>query len=423
MPSPVVALTVTTTEVPDPGSLVDLLPPGVPVTSWVRRGDGLVGWGEVARFTTRGPDRFAAARRWWAATVAAARVRDGVGAPGTGLVAACSFAFADDSADDSVLVVPAVLVGRRGGRCWVTRATRVTSGGPDPTDDAAAVRARPLPVAPGEVAWSDGVLPAPVWEDAVAEAVARIDSGALEKVVLARDLVGTTADPLDVRWPLRRLAAAYLPCWTFAVDGLFGATPELLLRSDRGLVTSRVLAGTIWRTGDPGTDATVLARTLAHSGKDLAEHRLAVASAAEVLSRHCSSINLPDEPFVLHLPNVLHLATDVTGALASRAALLDLVADLHPTAAVGGTPTAAAVELIPELERMDRGRYAGPVGWVDARGDGEFGIALRCARLDPDDRRTVRAFAGCGIVAGSDPATELAETVAKLVPIRDALSD
>ncbi len=417
-------LSVTTSAVDDPGPLMDLLPAGVAPLTWVRRGDGLVAWGEAARTTVSGPARFSEVRRWWTDVVAASRVRDEVGVPGSGLVSWCSFAFDDTSTTDSVAVVPAVVVGRRAGRSWVTRIRVVGDGHAGAATDLrpAVPMATAAPVSPGEPSWADGALGPAAWEEAVAAAVCRIRSGAAEKVVLARDTVARTREPIDVRWPLTKLSMAYLPCWTFCVEGLFGATPELLLRSDHGLVTSRVLAGTIGRTGDLAADAVALAATLAHSSKDLSEHRLAVESAARVLAAACESINVPDEPFVLHLPNVLHLATDVTGVLASRAGLLELVARLHPTAAVGGTPQAAALGLITELEGMDRGRYAGPVGWVDARGDGEFGIALRCAQLDPDDARQARAFAGCGIVADSDPAAELAESVAKLVPIRDALS-
>jgi len=421
------ALSVTSTAVDDPGALVDLLPPDIDPLTWVRRGDGLVGWGEAARFSTAGPDRFTAVRDWWASLVVRSRVRDEVGLPGSGLVTWCSFAFADGSPTASVAVVPEIVVGRRAGRCWVTRIRVVDRTRSVRPRDLYPVAPRPdgrtdTPMPPGEPAWADGALGAAQWQDAVATVVRRIRAGDARKVVLAWDTVARTVDPVDLRWPLGRLADAYRPCWTYCVDGLFGATPELLLRSDRGLVTSRVLAGTIGRTGDPDADAAALAATLSASSKDLSEHRLAVESAAEVLARQCSSINVPDEPFVLHLPNVLHLATDVTGVLASPTGLFDLVAQLHPTAAVGGTPQSAALGLISELEQMDRGRYAGPVGWVDAGGDGELGIALRCAQLDDADPRQLRAFAGCGIVADSDPVAELAESTAKLVPIRDALS-
>jgi menaquinone-specific isochorismate synthase len=253
----------------------------------------------------------------------------------------------------------------------------------------------------------------------VADAVDRIGAPGLEKVVLARDLVATAEADVDVRWPLRRLAADYAMCWTFHVDGLFGATPEMLVRRERGLVTSRVLAGTIRRTGDDERDL-ALAATLARSSKDLEEHEYAVRSVADALEPHCSSMNVPEAPFVLHLPNVMHLATDVNGVVhdAGTVSSLQLAAALHPSAAVGGTPTREAVALIAEIEGMERGRYAGPVGWMDASGDGEWGIALRSAHVDG---RTVRLFAGCGIVADSDPAAELSESQAKFVPVRDAL--
>jgi menaquinone-specific isochorismate synthase len=147
-----------------------------------------------------------------------------------------------------------------------------------------------------------------------------------------------------------------------------------------------------------------------------------VRSVADALARHCSSTNVPEVPFVLHLPNVMHLATDVAGVLSDGRSALELVAELHPSAAVCGTPTRTATAVIGELEHMDRGRYAGPIGWVDAAGDGEWALALRCAELDPADPTRLRLFAGCGIVAGSDPADELAESEAKLTPMRDALA-
>jgi menaquinone-specific isochorismate synthase len=195
----------------------------------------------------------------------------------------------------------------------------------------------------------------------------------------------------------------------------------MLVRLERGLVTSRVLAGTIRRTGDDVHDL-ALAASLARSSKDLEEHEYAVRSVARALAPHCSSMNVPETPFVLHLANVMHLATDVTGVAADRSSSLALAAALHPTAAVCGTPTAEASRLIAEIEGLDRGRYAGPVGWIDASGDGEWGIALRCAEIDPRDPARLRLFAGCGIVVGSDPEAELAESVAKLVAMRDALS-
>jgi len=385
--------------------LLDLLPQQEPV-SWLRRGEGLVGWGVAARLETSGPTRFSDADKWWSETVARAQVDDGVGEPGTGLVCFGTFAFADEPGD-SVLVIPQVVVGRRGDRTWLTTVSV----------EAPSLAPTPAPQPPVGLVFSDGARNGEEWMTVVAEAVGRIASGDLEKVVLARDLIAATDEPLDVRWPLRRLADQYEMCWTFHVDGLFGATPEMLVRRERGLVTSRVLAGTIRRTGDDERDL-ALAATLARSSKDLEEHEYAVRSVADALEPHCSSMNVPEAPFVLHLPNVMHLATDVNGVVHDVATSLQLAESLHPSAAVGGTPTPAAVELIAEIEGMPRDRYAGPVGWMDASGDGEWGIALRSAMVTDGG---VRLFAGCGIVASSDPEAELAESQAKFVPVRDAL--
>ena len=392
--------------------LLDVLPLDDPV-AWLRRGEGMVAWGRAAELRTRGTTRFADADKWWTETTSRAIVRDEVGEPGTGLVCFGTFAFADEPGD-SVLAVPEIVVGRRGGVTWLTIIGRGSIATP-------VVRQVEQPAPPVDVAFADGALDSERWMSVVADAVARINAGGLEKVVLARDLVATADAPVDVRWPLRRLAEDYPMCWTFHVDGLFGATPEMLVRRERGLVTSRVLAGTIRRTGDDSADL-ALAATLARSSKDLEEHEYAVRSVAESLEPHCSSMNVPEAPFVLHLPNVMHLATDVAGVVhdAATVSSLELAASLHPSAAVGGTPTSVATQLIAEIEGMDRGRYAGPVGWMDAAGDGEWALALRSAEVHGD---TVRLFAGCGIVADSDPEAELAEAQAKFLPVRDALTD
>lgn len=405
-------LVVRTTALPvdDLAPLVELLPADGPL-AWLRRGEGLVGWGVAASVRPSGAGRFADADAWWSEVCASAVVRDEVGEPGSGLVCFGTLAFADDG-EGSTLVVPEVVVGRRGDLAWVTT---ISTGGlvpapsPQPTD---------APEAP-DVTLADGHLSGAAWKAVVAEGIARIQAGALEKVVLARDVVATAGSDVDVRWPLRRLAVDYPTCWTFHVDGFFGATPELLVRRERGLVTSRVLAGTIRRTGDDARDL-MLAATLARSSKDLEEHEYAVRSVATSFAPHCSSMNVPEAPFVLHLPNVMHLATDVTGVVhdAGSVSSLALAAALHPSAAVGGHPTAVAVDLIAEIEGMPRDRYAGPVGWMDASGDGEWGIGLRSAQMSGS---SVRLFAGCGVVADSDPDSELAESEAKLVPVTGAL--
>jgi menaquinone-specific isochorismate synthase len=382
--------------------------------AWVRRGDGHVGWGVAARLDVAGSNRFEKAARWWQELTAAAVVRDEIGVPGSGLVCFGSFGFTDS--DPSELVVPEVIVGRRGGTTWVTTISPASSLGAPPELEIN----KPSPVY--DVTFADGARTGTDWSSIVADAVRLITAGDLDKVVLARDLIAIAEQPIDLRWPLHRLATAYPNCWTFSVDGLIGATPELLVRREKGLITSRVLAGTIRRTGDDAHDL-ALAASLARSSKDLEEHEYAVRSVAEALKPHCKSMNVPETPFVLHLPNVMHLATDVAGVANNGASALGLAAALHPSAAICGTPTPVARDLIGEIEGMQRGRFSGPVGWMDAGGDGEWCIALRCGQADPEDARRMRLFAGAGIVAGSNPDAELAETNAKLVPMRDALGD
>ncbi|CAN5176583.1 chorismate-binding protein [soil metagenome] len=405
-------LVVRTHRLSDPGPLLELLPSVDPL-AWVRGGQGLVGWGVAARAQVTGSGRFGAAQDWWDSLSRHAVVRDDIQLPGTGLVTFGSFAFLDSG--QSTLVVPQVVVGHRmvagEAHWWVTTATVASITGP------VDLVASDPPVAPSGLAFADGAMSGAQWARRVSLAVERIASSPLEKVVLARDLIATATGDIDVRWPLQQLAASYPSCWTYQVDGLFGATPEMLLRRERGLVTSRVLAGTIRRTGDDEHDL-ALAGALARSSKDLEEHEYAVRSVASALARYCSSMNVPETPFVLHLPNVMHLASDVAGVGSHAASSLQLAAALHPSAAVGGTPTDLAVRTLDELESMDRGRYAGPVGWMDADGDGEWGLALRCGVLTGT---RVRLFAGCGIVAGSDPEAELAEAQAKFIPVRDAL--
>jgi menaquinone-specific isochorismate synthase len=392
------------------GELISLLPNASPLT-WVRNGEGIIGYGEFARVHFSGASRFENAAQWWREQLKGFRINDHIRVPGSGPIAFGSFSF--DEAEDSVFIIPRVVVGKRGNTSWITRI-----GAPAPLNHELLPTRKSSPLS-----WGEGSLSASEWEAAVSHAIVRITAGELEKVVLARDVTATSEEPIDARVVMEKLAEKYPNTWVFAVDGLVGATPELLVRLTKGLVTSRVLAGTIRRTGDDQRDL-ALAASLARSSKDLEEHDYAVRSVADALEPFCSSINVPDSPFVLHLANVMHLATDVTGVVSDSMAVtnaLSLVDALHPTAAVCGTPREKAKKLINEYEVMKRGRYSGPVGWIDARGDGEWGIALRCAEIDAKDARKVRLFAGCGIVAGSVPQDELAESQAKLVPMRDAL--
>nr|WP_308169504.1 isochorismate synthase [Acrocarpospora catenulata] len=385
----------------DPGNLVARLPDTAPF-AWIRQGDGLVGWGEAARaIIPPGPGRFEWARAWLSALFGAADIDDPVDLPGSGPVAFGAFTF-DPGAAGSTLVVPRTVLARRDGKAWLTTI------GDDTLDLVTPVRL------PGPIRYNDGALSAMEWEHAVGTAVKEIGSGRLDKVVLARDLMATAPHRIDPRALLGRLSTRYPDCYTFSISGpntdaLIGSTPELLVRHTGRAIESLVLAGTTPADSDPKALETE---------KNQYEHVCAVASVRDALTPLCETLDVPERPELLVLPNVQHLATRVTGKLSDGASVLDVVAALHPTAAVGGTPTATALEVIKELEEMDRGRYAGPVGWIDARGDGEWGIALRCAQVRGN---RARLFAGCGIMAESDPASELAEAQAKFRVMRYAL--
>lgn len=404
---------------PDPGDLIARLPEAGAL-AWVRRGDGLAGWGTAARITLpAGQDRFAAGEKWLRELFDAADVTDEVAVPGTGPAAFGSFTF-DPTSDGSVLVVPRAVLGRREGVSWLTTIT--PAGRPERVlDDAAGRREAASLAMPTGVRWSDGSLTAPQWERAVETAVAAIAAGDLRKVVLAMELNATAAADIDPRVLLGRLATRYPDCYTFACDGLVGATPELLIRRTGSEVYSLVLAGTRPRGGTPPADLT-LGESLLASAKDREEHHYAVADVRAALEPLCASLDIDPQPSLVRLANVQHLGTQVNGRLAAgdeaSHSALALAAALHPTAAICGTPAELAMEVIRELEHMDRGRYSGPVGWVDSHGNGEWGIALRCGLVAG---RTARLFAGCGIVAESDPPAEVAEAQSKFWPMRYAI--
>lgn len=398
----------------DDRPLLELAPDG-PALCWVHHGEGFVAWGEAVRVNPGpGPDRMGRADEAWSTLVAGAEVDDPIGLPGTGLVAFGSFTFHDDVAG-SVLLVPRVVVGRRGGITWLTRIGRAGDGhAPGPRAD------RPRPVARDRPRFAGSSQPDLHWLEAVAEAIKRIRAGEAEKVVLARDHAVWSREPFDAQDLARRLAAVFPRCHTFVLDGLVGATPELLVARQGRRVVSRVLAGTTGRSDDEVEDA-ALGAGLLGSAKDRHEHDLAARSVREVLGPRCTTLTAAEEPRLLRLDNVQHLATVFEGELIPGPAIpsaLALAGALHPTAAVGGTPTAVALTMIRQLEQMDRGRYAAPVGWVDANGDGEFGIALRCAELAG---ARARLFAGVGIVDGSLPEDELEETRLKLRAMQSVL--
>lgn len=370
---------------------------GAPTAVWRHEGASRTGFGTAARLVLRGPARIQEAIGRWRALVAAARVESDVA--GAALLAFGAFAFADDSAADSVLLVPRVVVVERPGGAF--RIDVPDLGLPSSS------RA-PQVDAPAFAPES--------YERAVTEAVRRIRGGGLEKVVLARD-VRIEADGFDVGAALDALAERYRGAWVFAVDGVFGASPETLATVTGGLVTSRVLAGTAPRSDDPVVDDLNRAALL-DSPKNRFEHALAVDSLLLTLGGTTEDLMI-GRPFALALPNVWHLATDATARVRAGAGALDLVALLHPTAAVAGAPRTEALATIRALEPFDRRRYAGPVGWIDGNGDGEWAIALRSAEIEGPDR--VRAYAGAGVVAASEAHQELEETAWKLQPIQEAL--
>lgn len=420
------------------------------VLCWTRREAGLVGFGEVARFTATGPERFLEADIWWRHLVIEADITDHVECPGTGPVAFGSFAFSKVSAHESRLIVPEIVVGVRDGRAWLTQ-IRTDDGELTEASALAALRgwlkAAPadppeavLPGTAGDVSANAGPAVEPSgtatlktgslseedWMAAVAEGVAEIRTGRLEKLVLARDVVATVPEGVNAAEVLRQLAIRYRECWTYGVDGLVGATPEMLIQVEGRTAQARVLAGTLDRrdaVGEAGLPLDYAERVLAGSEKQRHEHEIAIQSLTTQLAPFSEAMNAHSEPFILELPNVWHLASDVKAELTEVEGhvptCLALINALHPTAAVCGTPTTVAGALIRKLEHMDRGPYAGPVGWLDAAGNGEWGIALRGAVIESPT--TVRLYAGCGIVEGSQPEAELAETWAKFRPMLESL--
>ena len=401
-----------TTEILGEHPTLDLISTDLELTTtWIRGGEGLIGFGEWKSTSVKGKNRFADARKWWHEQLSTLKIQNNVHGSGTGPILFSSFAF--DSSEESKLVIPEIIIGHKGGKSWITWIGEAKQ--PSITKY---LKAEQL----GEINFESGALSDAEWKGRVATAVEKIKNGDLEKVVLARDLIARNSEVISKRSLISFLSKNYPSTWVFLVSNLIGATPELLVRLNKSLITSRILAGTIRKSGDEARDLG-LAASLAKSSKDLEEHEYAVRSVADALAPYCSSTNVPESPFVLHLANVMHLATDVTGVLNDSAIPVDifsLIASLHPSAAVCGTPTSIASALINELEEMSRGRYAGPVGWIDARGDGEIGIALRTGELS-DDAKSIRIFSGCGIVAGSNPEDELSESQAKLSPMRTAL--
>ncbi|MDO5722827.1 MAG: isochorismate synthase [Flaviflexus sp.] len=381
----------------------------------------------VAASIELGEDRFDEAQAWFDAVVDRARISDEVGRPGSGPVAFGSFSFFVDSPSGSRLVIPRTIWGRDNEGYWRTD-IRLVDPGADPADPASATelagndRAHARHAGDEQMALPDSFgpvteVPGLAGRDylaAVERMRGRLRAGDAHKAVLARELAFVTERPIDQRLLARKLATAFPDCWTFAVDGLVGSTPEMLASVRGGTLSSRVLAGS-WPVSGDRQGAT---RALLSSVKDRHEHDYALASVHDAIAPRTRKLWV-SERFALQLPHVIHLATDMTAELAEPHTGLTCCGAMHPTAAVGGSPTQAALGIIRDIEEADRGRYAAPVGWMDGAGNADWALALRCAEVDGT---TARAFAGGGIMSDSDPVRELNETEAKFSAIRDALS-
>jgi len=338
---------------------------------------------------------------------------DGPGAP----VAVGALPFSRSG--HAEMVVPEVLVRRHAdGTHWVT----VTAPHPDGVlDDLLRRLAAPGPEATGRGPREYRISPAVergAWCTLVDDAVRAVADGRLSKVVLARAVTVVADQPLRPADVARRLRRSHPSCMVFSVDGFVGASPELLVERHGEQVRSHPLAGTAARTG-PGPRDDELTPRLLSSSKEREEHRLVVDAVSAALTPCCEELHVPDVPTVVPIGTLAHLGTLITGRLRPPPpTALDLVDALHPSPAVAGTPTGAALEYIAEVEQLDRGRYAGPVGWVDGNGDGCWAVGIRSAQIEGC---RARLMAGAGIVAGSVPEAELTETDLKLQPLLDAI--
>jgi salicylate biosynthesis isochorismate synthase/menaquinone-specific isochorismate synthase len=404
-----------------------------------RQGSAVASLGCILALDAEGPDRFRTVARRWRALVTTAAVDPPAGPRGSGPVAVGGFAFADngggaphwDGFAPASLQVPEVALARRDGETFMTLAALVTAED-DPsellialTNRADSLRDRGLPLLdPDPIGRHQvvGAMPPEHYVGAVGRAVERIRAGRLKKIVLAREVqvhASTAHDAAAVHGVLRE---AFPSCYVFCVgrgDSAFiAASPELLIRRDGLRAGTLALAGSTRRSADPAVDDH-LGEQLLRSEKDRGEQHIVTRRIVQALRPHSVWVTAADEPEVVRMANIQHLATPIRAQLASPVAAVELAGLLHPTPAVGGEPLAVAAPMIPELEGLDRGWYAGPVGWTDAHEDGEFCVALRSALLTG---KVARCYAGVGVVADSDPAAELAETEVKLQALLPVLA-
>jgi len=392
--------------------------------------------------TSRGEERFEEVARECLQLREGAIVDEPAGLPaGAGPVWTGGFAFDPDGASSSPwssfapasLTLPELSLCRQGGETFLTLNAAVSPGA-DPEDIAGGMEARlaglrtdPLPLLDPQLTGPSpeirSVLAPGDFERAVEAATERIGAGEMSKVVLAREVVveaGSAHDPASVFGALRE---QFPSCFCFCVGtpeaAFVGASPELLVRRSGASAQTVALAGSTRRSSDPAVDDH-LGEQLLRSDKNRREQRIVAERIIRTLRPHAVWVETAAEPEVVKIANIQHLATPVIAQLAEPHSAVELAGLMHPTPAVGGEPKARATAAIAELERMDRGWYAGPVGWMDATEDGEFCVALRSALLRD---REARLYAGVGVVAGSDPAAELAETEVKLQALLPLLAE
>jgi len=370
---------------------------------FVRNGIGFATRGIASRIASRDAKEF----------IANIQVDDSVNAPGSGPVLIGAIPF--DSQEPHDFILPKFLVCKSDdGRCWVTT---IDANHVDETDNSAEIHSNLSQVqTPNATSSSFTVVPGVEIEtylEAVTAARDAVRSGAITKAVIARDVLVTSSNPIDIHSVLLRLRNSFGSSYQFSVDGFIGASPELLVSIVNGQVSSHPLAGTAPRTGDPVTDAE-LATSLLSSAKNQIEHRIVIDAVHDTLLPWCSYLDWEPEASIVAVANVQHLGTHMSGRLSEPFLhVLDAVYALSPTPALGGFPRDNALQLIAHVEGMSRGRYGGAVGWFDNRGNGVWAVAIRCAEYS-NNNMTARLFAGGGIVADSEPLLELAETQAKL---------
>jgi isochorismate synthase len=397
-----------------------------------REGAAVAALGSVARIEASGPRRFAETAAAWRALAGDAEAPAPDGPPGAGLIAVGGFAFADEGGaaphwngfPPAALTVPEVALARRGDDVRLTVAALAQ---PDdvPEELAARMEARIDRLRPGALPLADpaptgrfrvaSVAPPEHYEAAVARAVERIRAGDFEKIVLAREVAVHAPADHDAAAVFGVLRAAFRSCYVLCAgtgDGaaFVAASPELLVRREGLRASTVALAGSTRRSADPAVDDH-LGEQLLRSDKDREEQAIVTRRITRALQPHAVWVTAPDEPAIVKVANIQHLATPIRAQLTAPLSAVELAGLLHPTPAVGGEPHAAAAPQIPALEGFDRGWYAGAVGWTDANEDGELCVGLRCALLRA---REARLYAGVGVVRDSDPAAELAETEVKL---------